>query len=425
MVASAPPHRPPASSPRLPTLFALGQFRRVVLAGLASGTLRWLELLAIGVFVFAATGRAFDVAWFFFLRMLPMLGLGIAIGTALGYVELRRLYRSALLALACTYLVLFALEASSLLRLWHVGVGCVLSGLFWALDLPLRRLMLMDAVGAERVTGAMGWEAAAQNLTRVVGPFVGGTVFAALGLGGIYLLGSAMAVGLWAYAGRLSPVARAMDRGGAGFVETVREGIGFARGHPLVWLVLASTLVVNMFGFSYATLVPVIAVGSFGVGEVLVGAMMASEGMGAFLGALLIAALRLRRGQAAVYAAACVAFLLAVHLFARSGSYDAALVILFLAGLGIAGFNTMQSAILLMASPPALRPRVMGLLACAIGTMPLGVLALGALSSRLGAERALALWTLIGLVALGAIFAAALLQAWRKRRLSTDRCEPA
>ncbi len=418
MAAPAPPHRHRSPSPRL---FANAQFRRVLLAGLASGTLRWLELLAIGVFVFAATGRAFDVALFFFLRMLPMLGLGIAIGTALGYVELRRLYRLALVALALTYLVLFTLEAASLLRLWHVGVGCVLSGLFWALDLPLRRLMLMDAVGAERVTAAMGWEAAAQNLTRVVGPFAGGAVFAVLGLGGTYLVGFAMAAGLWVYAARLAPVARALERGGAGFVDTVREGFAFARGHPLVWLVLASTLVVNMFGFSYATLVPVIAVGSFGVGEVLVGVMMASEGMGAFLGALLIAALRLRRGQAVVYATACVAFLLAIQFFARSGSYDAALVILFLAGLGIAGFNTMQSAILLMASPPALRARVMGLLACAIGTMPLGVLALGALSSRLGAERALALWTLIGLLALGAVFAAALVQALRKRGLPGNR----
>lgn len=407
MVAAALPHPP--------TLFAILPFRRVLLAGLVSGSLRWLELLAIGVYVFTTTGRAFDVSLFFFLRMLPMLGLGVAIGTALGYVELRRCYRLALAALALTYLVLFVLEATSLLRLWHVGVGCVLSGLFWALELPLRRLLLMDAVGAERVTGAMGWEAAAQNLTRVMGPFAGGAIFAVLGLGGTYAVGCLIALGLCVYASRLTPVARAHAPGGAGFLDTVREGIAFARGHPLVWLVLASTLVVNMFGFSYATLVPVIAVGSFGVGELLVGVMMASEGVGAFLGALLIAALRLRRGQAAVYAAACVAFLLAVHVFARAASYEAALVILFLAGLGIAGFNTMQSALLLTASPAALRPRVMGLLACAIGTMPLGVLALGGLSSWLGAERALALWTLIGLVALGLVFLAALVHALRQR----------
>jgi MFS family permease len=81
-----------------------------------------------------------------------------------------------------------------------------------------------------------------------------------------------------------------------------------------------------------------------------------------------------------------------------------AMLTLFAAGFGLAGFGTMQSTILLAASASELRSRVMGVLAVCIGTGPIGVLVVGWLAERLGAPLALSISSSIGLVCLAILY---------------------
>ncbi|MDH3451706.1 MAG: MFS transporter, partial [Gammaproteobacteria bacterium] len=58
------------------------RFLRIWFVGAVSNTIRWLEMLAVGVYVFDVTGSPFQVALFTLLRMLP-LGLFGVFGGAL------------------------------------------------------------------------------------------------------------------------------------------------------------------------------------------------------------------------------------------------------------------------------------------------------------------------------------------------------
>ena len=53
-------------------LLADADFRRVWLIGGLTGGLRWLELLAIGVYVLERTGSPSMVAWMTVARLAPM-----------------------------------------------------------------------------------------------------------------------------------------------------------------------------------------------------------------------------------------------------------------------------------------------------------------------------------------------------------------
>ena len=93
---------------------------------------------------------------------------------------------------------------------------------------------------------------------------------------------------------------------------------------------------------------------------------------------------------------------------ALSPWYAAAFALLVIGGLGSAAFGNMQTSLVLIEAPAASRSRVLGIVTMSIGTGPLGVLAIGALSERLGASSAILIMAGIGVLGL--------LLVWRNTR---------
>ena len=180
-------------------------------------------------------------------------------------------------------------------------------------------------------------------------------------------------------------------------VSQVTEAIRVVRGNRTIWTVFLVTVALNFFGFPYIQMVPVIARDVLGVGEVLFGVLMSSAGMGALIGSLVIASNQISR-QGTVYSLGASLMLAAIFLFAFSKVYVISLVLLFLAGLGVSGFGTMQVIIALRAVSPEMRGRAMGAIALGIGASPLGMIVVGQLAEGLNTQAALALLTGSGLL---------------------------
>jgi MFS family permease len=89
---------------------------------------------------------------------------------------------------------------------------------------------------------------------------------------------------------------------------------------------------------------------------------------------------------------------------ALSPWYALAFVLLLIGGLGTAAFSNMQTTVILTEAPPPTRSRVMGIVTMCIGIGPLGVLAIGALSERLGPFVAIFIMACLGLVGLSLVW---------------------
>jgi MFS family permease len=85
-----------------------------------------------------------------------------------------------------------------------------------------------------------------------------------------------------------------------------------------------------------------------------------------------------------VYFSGACLFAGMVIVFGANQWYLLALPIVFLSGLGMSGFGAMQSIIILNATSPDMRGRVLGVLTVCIGSGPLGALLIGWLSQELG-----------------------------------------
>jgi predicted MFS family arabinose efflux permease len=189
-------------------------------------------------------------------------------------------------------------------------------------------------------------------------------------------------------------------------IAEIREGLAFLRRSRALLGHLGVTVIVNLFGFPYAAMAPVVGRETFAVDPVRIGLLLTVEGVGAFAGAVAIAFLATPRRFRLIYISGSVLFMVSVLAFSVTTSYGLALVVLTAGGVGIAGFASMQSAIMFSESPPAIRSRLMGVLSVCIGAGPLGVLHVGWLADRIGGSLALTVIGVEGLVALAALVVA-------------------
>lgn len=364
-------------------------FLRLWACGALLGTMRWLEVLVVGLYTLEHTGSALLVALMLFARTVPMVALGALMGALADRIERRRLLAAGMLVVALTAAVLTGLALSGMLALWHVAAGALINGIVWTMEHPVRRALIGDAVSADAMGAAISLDSATFNGTRMLGPLAGGAVYASLGLAGAYAVGIAAYALACVLVWGVTAVARRPAVGGEGFVRSLGAGLRYVGARRVLGAVMVVTVIANLFGFSYVAMVPVVGVGTLGLDAPGIGLLMSMEGAGATLGALTLAFVVRPAAYARVFSGGALVFLAMVVCFSRSDSALPAMAALFVAGLGLAGFGAMQSTILLSASQPAMRSRVMGVLVVCIGAGPLGVLLVGWLAERIGATGAL------------------------------------
>ncbi|MBT7757322.1 MAG: hypothetical protein HN732_08355, partial [Rhodospirillaceae bacterium] len=117
---AANPGSQAAVTPRV--LIGDRDFRRIWLAGGLGWMIRWLELLAIGVFTFEVTGSALMVALMTMARSLPMLLFSAFTGAIADRIDRRLMLLCGLGLLALSSGVLAFLALTGRLELWHVAL---------------------------------------------------------------------------------------------------------------------------------------------------------------------------------------------------------------------------------------------------------------------------------------------------------------
>jgi len=381
-------------------LLARPDYRRLWLAGCVANSMRWLELLVVGIYTFDLTGSTLMVALVTVARTLPLLLLGALAGAVGEALDRKRLLVAGLLVTALNGALLCGLWFVGALRLWHVALGAMVSGTVATGEMAVRRRMVGEVVAPGELSRAIALDSLSTSLSRLMGPLVGGVLFEAVGLGGAYLL-SALLHALAAFG--IARLAFRQERGRLSLARLPRdiaEGLAVARAHPVIRAVLIVSVITNVFGFSYAALVAPIGLDTFGVSPALVGVLAAGEPLGAVIGGLVLSLGWLGADHPRLFIGGSFGFMIALVVMAQSPWFGLAFAALLLGGLGTARYSIMQTSLVLAEAPPALRSRVMGIVAACIGTGPLGVLLVGLLSSALGAPAALSVMAGCGLVGL-------------------------
>ena len=136
-------------------LFTETSFGSLFLGAITS-KMRWLESLAVGVYVFDLTDSPIMVAAFLFYALGAACLVGAWIGVIADRVSRKAILFGGLLTMFAVSLVLGLLTVFDLVELWHIGVGAFISGVFTSTDYSTRRAMIGEAAGLETVS-ALRW----------------------------------------------------------------------------------------------------------------------------------------------------------------------------------------------------------------------------------------------------------------------------
>ena len=375
-------------------------FRRLWLIGLVVFSVRWLEMLAVAVFAYQRTGSPFVVALLTMLRMLPMALFGALIGAAAERVERRRALVLVVASMLLCSIALALLAWSDALEVWHLALASFISGLTWTTDNPVRRTMIGEVVGPERMSAAMSIDVGANNASRMLGPTVGGILLATLGIGGAFAVSVAGYLVATMVALRVRHRNTAALSTAAGVLERMIEGLVLVRRDPRLSGTMVITVIYNTFGWPFTSMIPVIGQDNLGLGAAGIGLLASMDGVGAFCGAIAIALCAKPPHFARLYVGGVALYLLMLPVFALAPGPLLAGSVLLLTGLANSGFSIMQATLVYLAAPPEMRSRVFGVLSVCIGVGMIGFLHLGWLASIIGATLAIVTIGAEGLVAL-------------------------
>ncbi|MBV8316701.1 MAG: MFS transporter [Planctomycetaceae bacterium] len=404
--------QPPASG-RIPALRALASRNyRLFFAGqLVSLIGTWMQSVAQSWLVYRLSGSPVLLGLISFAGQIPVFLLAPVGGSLADCRDRHRIIvttQSASMALA---MILAGLTLGGQVQIGHVFVLATLLGVVNAFDIPARQAFLVDMVGRDDLISAIALNSSMVNGARIVGPAVAGVLVAAVGEGWCFFANglSYLAVLAGLLAMRLEVRPRS-PRAGSPLAHVV-EGFGFvARTAPIRDL-LGLLGLISLMGTPYAVLMPIFADQILHGGAKELGLLMGASGLGALLGALVLASRRGVRGLGRWVSRAAAGFgvsLIAFSLSRRFWLSEALLVpVGFSMMVEMAASNTLIQAMV----PDRLRGRVMAVYSMMfMGMAPFGALLAGALAQRVGAP-----WT----VASGgaACIAGALVFGWRLPRL--------
>jgi len=387
-------------TPAAPAILLEPSFRRLWTAGLLGAFIRWLEMLVFAVFTYQKTQSAAWVASLTMLRMLPMGLFGALFGSVAGHISRRTGLIVTQAVLLATTVALLAIAALGTLEVWHLAVASFINGTAWAGDMPMRRGLMGDIAGAQRMGQAMSLDAVASNGCRLLGPGAGGVLLAHGGMTSVFLCITVLYVLVLVSIMTLADRPRTSRGARPSLLSVLREGVTTARHNKPLRAVLCITMIFNLFAWPTLSMVPVIGEERLHLSTQAIGLLASMDGLGSLVGALVLIAVSRRSRYGLVYVSGVFLFLLALPFFALSHAALLTGTALLVAGIGQSGFGAMQATLVYVAAPANKRAEALGLLTTCIGIAPLGFFTIGWLASWLGASVATVICSACGLASM-------------------------
>ncbi|MBF6557406.1 MAG: MFS transporter [Acidimicrobiales bacterium] len=394
-------------------------FRSVWLGTLASNIGTWMQNIALGVFAYQLTHSATYVAAIGLAQLGPLFLLAMVGGLLADIVDRKKLL------IGCQVEQL----AFSLALAWassrpHPSALlvflCVLAiGIGNALNAPVLSAVLPVLVPKRDMPGAVSLQSVQLNLSRVIGPAIGGLLLPVVDAWGIFIL-NAGTYGFAIYVIARAAMPKVVVTGESGRpisgIQRLLGGLAVARADPLVRYCLVTIFSVSFFCLGFIGLMPVIAARDLHINPAgaVYGGLYALFGLGAALGAVSVGTIFVGVDRTFLIRLGLTGFALCLGAFGLIREIWFAYPIVLVVGYAYFVMVTSLSTAIQAHIADEVRGRVMALWIMGFGgTVPFGLMAGGAIASA----------TSVSTVVVGGALAALLIGAlaWLRAPAVEDR----
>jgi MFS family permease len=390
---------PPKQWPAIVRALRNPNFRLFWSGNFLSNIGTWMQNVAQGWLVLTLTDSAFWLGVVGFAGAIPFLIFMLFGGVIADRVDKRRLLLVTQTVMMVLAFVLAALAYFKVITVWEVVVIAFLNGTAMAMNNPSYQAMVPKLVAREDLTNAIALNSAQFNMSRILGPTLGGYAMAAFGVAGNFFLNGLSFVAVLLALTRIRYPEEKLVRHES-LLDSLISGFRYVRSNPqmhvLMWMISLS----SFLSIPFLTFIPFFARNQLHAGESGLGLLLAASGTGALLSAVTVAwkgALR-HRGRIIAFCGAAVMAIVVVFCYSQSFLLSACCM--FFEGYGMILTLSAVNVAMQHLSSDAMRGRVMSIYGtCFLGLPPLGALLAGELSRHIPTGHALALMS--GLSSLG------------------------
>ncbi len=344
----------------------------------------WLQIVALGWLVLKLTNSAFLIGLITALGSLPSLFFTLFGGVLVDRFPKKKILfitQGSAMILAIT---LGILTVFSLINIWEIALIAFLMGTVAAIDIPARQAFVAELVSKDQIPSAIALNSATFNAARVIGPGIAGLLIAWIGTGGAFLINGLSYVAVIAALWSMNIESITTEKK-TGTLAAIKEGLVYSFSHPVIRMLIIFTAVSSVFGWSYSTVMPLIAANDFHLDAAGLGYMYAAGGLGALTATLLIGLFSKKISSVYFILGGNTLFSVCIILFSFTADLTLALALLFFAGFGLLSQFAMMNTTIQRLVKSEFRGRVLSIyIFMFMGLTPLGNFEVGLLSEKMG-----------------------------------------
>lgn len=383
-------------------------FRLLWIANLASNTGLFIQSTAAGWLMTSLDPAPIMVSFVQASSQLPVFLLALPAGALADIMDRRLFLIGAQVWMMVMAALLCLLTAGGVLGPWGLVAFTFALGAGLAMTFPAWAATTPELVPREDLVGAIALNGIGFNLTRAVGPAIGGLVVAwfgieaAFALNAICILALVISLFLW----KRERVVSRMPR--EHFLSAVRAGARFVAATPAMHAAIIRAVVFFLFGSAVWGLLPLLVRETLQLGPQAFGLLLGCMGLGAVGAGFVLPAMRGRLDRSGLVLWSSLLSGLSLLILAFLHHWVFAALGMMLYGVSwISAASTLQASAQ-MAAPAWVRARAIGIYQmCFFGAMALGSAFSGWIAGRLGVELTM------GLFAVGALAGAVAVRNWR------------
>ena len=353
----------------------------------------WSTRLALGWLVLVETESVFLTAAVYAIQKAP----GIFTAPLAGYIS-DRVVRSRMLAVGAIYKTVVAcglalISLTNVTLLWPVFLLVGLLGMGQSIEIPATQGLITDTVPRDTAMNAVTLHSTGARTVGAIGGLVGGLVIKSFGVPAALFGGCGvfLAAGIYmVFMPASKKPAAFVGKIGAGLFLQSARSMGALLRIPVVRALLVSTMIVEIFGFSYYSLMPEFARGILKLDADGLGTLTMMAGFGSVIGVVILSTLGDFRRKGLLIIGAAIGYGVTLIAFSGSSIYPLSLILITGVGAMAACFDAMQWTTLQQSVPDDKRGQAIGGWVFAIGFGWVGPLILGLAGEALGVQWALA-----------------------------------
>ena len=344
--------------------------------------------------VYSLTHSALQLGLINAVRGIPMLFFGAVAGVLADRYGRKNLLIAAQSINFVLNILMATLIVSGHIQVWHIYVTGFFAGAVWSFQQPSGQALVSDLVEEKYVLNAVSLNSAGQNVSRIIGPTICGLLIQFFDVGLSYYFQAAMyaIATIWTAQIRIpksfTPAKIAAVLESQPFFISLRQGFNYILTHPIILALMVLALATNLLGAPYLSLMPIFAIDIFHGNAGTQGLLLTMGGVGAIVGALLIASIGRRQSNIKLLFGGSAAYGLCLILFSRSPVLWMALIATFLSSCFFNQYLAQAQTIIQTTTPAGIRGRVLSVYFMSNALMPLGSLLIGAMAAALGAPLA-------------------------------------